>query len=192
MNYENLDNEELLRLALEAMNGNRDAEAISMLKLMLSRDPGHHHAMYLLAAQHAQIGMFDRAETGMRAVLAQSPDFAIARFQLGQLLTMKGAVAESREVLSPLFAGEGALSAYARGMAALSAEDIAVGVRELELGLTLPQEIPALAADMQRLRDNLIEQQAAASDASAAITPTPASAPIYLAGYGYGRSGDDK
>lgn len=190
MNYENLDNEELLRLALEAMNGNRDAEAISMLKLMLSRDPEHHHAMYLLAAQHAQIGMFDRAETGMRAVLAQSPDFAIARFQLGQLLTMKGAAAEASNVLSPLFAGEGSLSAYARGMAALSAEDVATGVRELELGLTLPQEIPALAADMQRLRDNLIEQQAAANDASAAVAP--ASAPIYLAGYGYGRSDDDK
>jgi hypothetical protein len=188
MNYENLDNEELLRLSLEAINGNRDAEAISMLKLMLSRDPGHLHATYLLAAQHAQIGMFDRAESGMRAVVAESPDFAIARFQLGQLLTMKGAVDESREVLSPLFAGEGALSAYARGMAALSGEDVATGIRELELGLTLPQEIPALAADMQRLRDNLLQQQAASNDASANVAPT--SAPIYLAGYGYGRSGD--
>jgi predicted Zn-dependent protease len=188
MNYDNLDNEELLRLTLEAINGNRDAEAISMLKLMLSRDPGHLHAAYLLAAQHAQIGMFDRAETGMRAVVAQSPEFAIARFQLGQLLAMKGSVDESREVLSPLFVGESALSAYARGMAALSAEDIDTGVRELALGLTLPQEIPALAADMERLRDNLLQQQAAANDIPAASVPT--SAPIYLAGYGYGRSGD--
>jgi predicted Zn-dependent protease len=188
MNYENLDNEELLRLSLEAINGSRDAEAISMLKLMLSRDPTHLHAAYLLAAQHAQIGMFDRAEAGMRAVVAQSPDFAIARFQLGQLLTMKGAVDESREVLSPLFAGESALSAYARGMAALAVDDVAAGVRELELGLTLPQEIPALSSDMQRLRDNLLQQEAATGDMPPESAPT--SAPIYLAGYGYGRSGD--
>ncbi len=188
MNYDNLDNEELLRLSLEAINGNRDAEAISMLKLMLSRDPDHLHATYLLAAQHAQIGMFDRAEAGMRTVVARSPEFAIARFQLGQLLTMKGAVAESREILSPLFAGEDALSAYARGMAALSAENVATGLRELELGLTLPQEIPALSSDMQRLRDNLLQQQAAANDVPGSAAPT--SAPVYLAGYGYGRSGD--
>ena len=77
MNYENLDNEELLRLALDAINGNRDAEAMSMLKLMLSREPGHLHATYLLAAQHAQIGMFDRAEAGMRTVVAQSPEFLV-------------------------------------------------------------------------------------------------------------------
>lgn len=190
MNYENVDNEELLHIALDAMNGNREAEAISMLRLILSRDPEHTNAMYLLAAQHAQIGIFDRAEEGMRAVIERSPEFAIARFQLGQLLALKGAAAESREILSPLFAGEGALSAYARGMAALSAEDIAAGLRELELGLTLPQEIPVLAADMQRLRDNLIERQTGTSDGFAAVAPT--SAPIYLAGYGYGRSDDGK
>lgn len=186
MNYENLDNEELLRLTLDAINGNRDAEAMSMLKLMLSREPGHLHATYLLAAQHAQIGMFDRAEAGMRTVVAQSPEFAIARFQLGQLLTMKGAVAESREILSPLFAGQDALSAYARGMAALAAEDAATALRELESGLALPQEIPALTADMQRLRDNL------ANAAIGEIPPANAStqAPIYLAGYGYGRTDD--
>ena len=185
MNYENLDNEELLRLALDAINGNRDAEAMSMLKLMLSRDPEHLHAAYLLAAQHAQIGMFDRAEAGMRAVVARSPEFAIARFQLGQLLTMKGAVDESREILSPLFAGDDALSAYARGMAALSAEDADTALRELESGLALPQDIPALTADMRRLRDNLAQNRPSEPSADA---PTPA--PIYLAGYGYGRSGD--
>lgn len=188
MNYENLDNEELLRLALEAINGNRDAEAMSMLKLMLARDPDHLHAAYLLAAQHAQIGMFERAEAGLRAVVVRSPDFAIARFQLGQLLAMKGDGDASRGILSPLFAGDNALSAYARGMAALSAEDVSAGVRELEMGLSLPQDIPALAGDMQRLRDNLLQQQAATDDILATSAPT--SAPIYLAGYGYGRTGD--
>lgn len=185
MNYENLDNEELLRLVLDAINGNRDAEAMSMLKLMLSRDPMHLHATYLLAAQHAQIGMFDRAEAGMRTVVERSPEFSIARFQLGQMLVMKGAAGESREILSPLFTGEDALSAYARGMAALSAEDVDSALHELESGLALPQEIPALAADMRRLHDNLVQTRTGEASTDA---PTPA--PIYLAGYGYGRTDD--
>jgi predicted Zn-dependent protease len=188
MNFDNLDNEELLRLSLEAINGGRDSEAISMLKLMLSREPGHLYATYLLAAQHAQIGLFDRAESGFRTVVAQSPDFAIARFQLGQLLTMKGAADEARDILSPLFAGTDALSAYARGMSALAAGDAQTGVRELEQGLGLPQEIPALMSDMQRLRDNLLQN--AAVEPSPVAAPEASPAPAYLAGYGYGRSGD--
>lgn len=190
MNFENLDNEELLRLSLEAINGNRDAEAISMLKLMLSREPGHFYATYLLAAQHAQIGMFDRAESGFRAAVDIAPDFAIARFQLGQLLTMKAAADEARDVLSPLFGGDDALSAYARGMAALAQEDAETGVRELSAGLDMPQEIAALTGDMRRLRDNLLNT----SDEAIPEISEPASAPVYFAGYGYGygKPGNDE
>jgi predicted Zn-dependent protease len=188
MNFDNLDNEELLRLSLDAINAGRDSEAISMLKQMLSREPGHLHATYLLAAQHAQIGLFDRAESGFRTVVAQAPDFAIARFQLGQLLTMKGTGDEAREVLAPLSSGDNALAAYARGMSALAAGDAQSGVRELEQGLTLPQEIPALMGDMQRLRDNLMQSMAAESIPAPLSEVSPA--PVYLAGYGYGRSGD--
>lgn len=191
MNLDNLDNEELLRLSLEAINGNRDAEAISMLKHILSREPEHMYATFLLAAQHAQIGMFDRAEAGFRAAVALAPDFPIARFQLGQLLTMKGAADEVNEVLSPLFGGSDALAAYARGMAALAHENVEEGLRELAQGLALPQEIPALEADMRRLSDNVRQHHAGVVDAQVApqeIAPAPA----YLAGYGYGRSGNDE
>ncbi|MFZ5636637.1 MAG: hypothetical protein ACOY82_08610 [Pseudomonadota bacterium] len=187
MNFENLDNEELLRLSLDAINGGRDSEAISMLKQMLVREPGHLHATYLLAAQHAQIGLFDRAESGFRSVVAQAPDFAIARFQLGQLLTMKGAGDEACAVLSPLTSGADTLAAYARGMSALALGDAETGARELEQGLALPQEIPALMGDMQRLRDNLLQSLSAESSSIATQEVSPA--PVYLAGYGYGRSG---
>jgi len=191
MNLDNLDNEELLRLSLEAINGNRDAEAISMLKHILSRDDDHMYATFLLAAQHAQLGMFDRAEAGFRAAVALAPDFPVARFQLGQLLTMKGAADEVREVMSPLFDGTDALAAYARGMAAIAAENAEEGIRELEAGLALPQEIPALAADMRRLSDNLRQNLPGTIEAPA-VASEIAPAPAYLAGYGYGRSGNDE
>lgn len=185
MNYEKLDNEELLRLALDAMNGQRDAEAVVMLKTLLERDPRNAHGLYLLAAQHAQMGLLDRAEAGFREVVAIAPDLATARFQLGQLLVLKGAAAEADRLLAPLKTQADSLGAYARALVAVGREDVPAAVTELTAGLSLPQEIPALAADMQRLLDRL--QQGMALGATEAVAGnTPASAPIFLTGYGRG------
>jgi hypothetical protein len=63
-------------------------------------------------------------------------------------------------------------------------EDLPKAIRELKAGLALPQEIPALAADMRRLCERL-EQSALemAATVSPAISPvSPAS--IFLTGYG--------
>lgn len=186
MNYEKLDNDELLRLSLDAMNNGRDADAVVMLKTLLERDPGHVYGQYLLAAQHAQLGMPDRAEAGFRAVVSVAPEFPIARFQLGQLLVIKGAHDEARQVLLPLTVADDALGAYARAMSAAAAEDIADAVRELDAGLALPQEIPALAGDMQRLRDQL-QQVPESAPVAAAVADGPAvPAPMFLTGYGRG------
>ena len=83
--YEKLDNAELLRLALDSINENRHPDALSMLKVMLERDSEHAFATYLLAAEHAQLGMMDRAEEGFERAVKLAPDFVMARFQLGQL-----------------------------------------------------------------------------------------------------------
>lgn len=185
MNYDKLDNEELLRLSLDAINGGRDADAVVMLKTLLEREPDHVHGQYLLAAQHAQLGMYDRAEAGFRKVLASGSVLPVARFQFSQLLLMKGAREEAREVLAPLAGQDDALGAYARALTAAVDEDVATALAELRAGLAMPQEIPALAADMQRLQAQFSES--ATNDSSSTITEAvvPASAtPMFLASYG--------
>lgn len=189
MGYDKLDNEELLRLALDAINNGRDADSLVMLKTLLERDPRHVHAQYLLAAQHAQLGMFERAEAGFRAAVAGAPDLAIARFQLGQLLVMKGTIEEATQMLAPLADRGDALAAYARALVAAANEDAPTAVRELDQGLALPQEIPALAGDMQRLRDRLSVQGAdlatmQATEAALAETNPIGANPMFLASYG--------
>jgi predicted Zn-dependent protease len=176
MTYQKLDNDELLRLALGAMNSDRDAEAIDLLKTLLEREPGHGQAQFLLAAMHAQIGMMDRAEAGFRAAVEALPDLGIARFQLGQLLLLQGRVDETRAVLAPLAdqAPGDALGAYARALSAAAADDGAGAIAELQSGLACAQEIPALTGDMQRLLERL---------QSADGAPPPA-APLFLSGYG--------
>lgn len=189
MSYDKLDNEELLRLALDAINNGRDADSLVMLKTLLERDPKHVYAQYLLAAQHAQLGMFERAEAGFRAAVAGAPDLAIARFQLGQLLVMKGTTEEATQMLAPLADRGDALAAYARALVAAANEDAPTAVRELDQGLALPQEIPALAGDMQRLRDRLSVQGAdiatmQATEAALAETNPIGANPMFLASYG--------
>lgn len=183
MNYDKLDNEELLFLSLGAINAGRDADAVVMLKTLLEREPGHVFGRYLLAAQYAQMGLRDRAEAGFRAVVAEAPDFSIARFQLGQLLLTKGDAEQAKQTFQPLTAGADALGAYARAMLALTGEDMQTAVRELQAGLGLTQDIPALAGDMQRLLEQLQTTPGVVLGDTIAPNVNMA-APRFLANYG--------
>lgn len=185
MSYDKLDNDELLRIALDAINQDRHAEAVTMLKTLLERDPRHVFGTYLLAAEHAQLGMMDRAEEGFRATVAMAPDFPMARFQLGQMHLVKGQAADAKAVLAPLAtlpAGQ-ALSGYARGLIAAADERLPEAIDGIRAGLACEQEIPALAQDMQRVLANLT----ALAGGDAATIPSAASAQsasLFLSGYG--------
>lgn len=188
MSFEKLDSDELLRLSLASMNEGRDADAIVMLKTLLERDPRHAMARYLLAAQHAQIGLFDQAEIGFREAVAMAPEFPAARFQLGQLLLTKGANAEATEVMAPLAANDDAMGGYARALIAAGAEQGDVAIQELSTALAMPQDNAALADDMARLKARL-ESIAGGSPVSE-FGAAPVGAPIFLTGYGQGGRAD--
>lgn len=180
MSYLNIDDEELLRLSLAAMGEGRDAESMSLLKTLLERTPGHGYGQYLLAAQHAQLGMMDRAEAGFRAALQVMPELQLARFQLGQLLLVQERGQEAKAVLAPLVpASPGqALGAYARALTAVADDDIALTLRELQDGLDCPQDIPALADDMRRLLVRLGGESPPPATGGSPATP------MFLSGYG--------
>jgi Flp pilus assembly protein TadD len=188
MNHQNLDNEELLRLALDATGNNNHADAVSMLKTLVERDNKHVFGTYLLAAEHAQLGMVDRAEEGFRRTVNLAPDFAMARFQLGQLLMVKGDNAGAAETFAPIAqsTGSDALPAFARALAAVANDDMQEAIRQLQDGLARPQEVPALTGDMQRMLDHLL---ANAGDAPADEPAKPAGAASLLLS-NYGKSAD--
>lgn len=183
-NHTNLDNEELLRLALDASGRGNAADAVSMLKTLVERDPANMFAHYLLAAEHAQLGLMDRAEAGFLRAVDLAPDFPMARFQLGQLLFLKGENAGGEQVLVPLAQrqDDDALPAYARAMIAAANEDVAEAVAQLQAGLARKQEIPALADDMQRLLERL--RALLGSEPPATIATPASAAPLFLSNYG--------
>ena len=160
MSYERLDSDELLRLSLSAMSAARDAEATELLKALVERDPNHAYGHYLLAAQHAQLGLMDRAEAGFRTATTLAPvNFPMPRFQLGQLLLLKGEANEAREMLAPLVQAGDSLATYAAALTDLAVEDVPSAIQHLQQGLELPQTIPALEQDMVRLLQQLRERE---------------------------------
>lgn len=184
MTYAILDNDELLRLALDAMNTGKDADAVVMLKTLVERDPRNAYGHYLLAAQHAQMGLMDRAEAGFRAAVENGLELPVARFQLGQLQLLKGDSAEARTTLEPLTTSDDlALAAYARALIAAADENPEAAINQLNEGLALPQSIPVLGADMQRLLGSL-QAVASQSEAEQAVASSAPAAAIYLSNYG--------
>jgi tetratricopeptide (TPR) repeat protein len=185
MSFEKLDNDELLRIALDAINQDKHADAVSMLKTLLERDSKHVFGTYLLAAEHAQLGMMDRAEEGFRKTVELAPDFPIARFQLGQLLLVKGDAESAKNLLAPLTqlpAGQ-ALPWYAKGLIAAANEDAKEAITQLQSGLACEQEIPVLAQDMQRVLNNL-HALTGGGEPSPITQTTSAAAPLFLSSYG--------
>jgi len=80
------DTDEYLHLALHANSVRNHHACMAYLKELLAREPRHAKAIYLLAAQHAELGLHERAIAGMRAALALEPAIEMARLQLGLLL----------------------------------------------------------------------------------------------------------
>lgn len=161
----------LLQRAHAAIAQARDVEAVRLLQQVLECDPDNVHAQYLLAIQHAQLGLYDRAEQRLRAVLARLPGFVVARFQLAQLLLMRGVASDARQWLRPVLDAPAPLGDYARALDAAAAGEAARACALIEAAQRLPQPIAELAADMDRLLARLRDADATRG----ASAPTPPS-----------------
>lgn len=157
------DIDEYLHLAIHANSVGNHHACMSYLKEALQQQPGHATAIYLLAIQHAEIGLFERAISGLRASLAIEPDLEIARFQLGLMLMDLKRPTEARPQFAALNGSrDPALCAYCEGMIALVDDNLMLAREKLALGLSYPAANPALSALMLRLLDSLAKAYPAA------------------------------
>ena len=100
---EQFDCEELVALARLDMEQSRLDRALSRLKCALVENASHEQANLLIARVYAQLGLFDRAESGFKVYLQANPEAIVERFQLGMSLfdsgNSKDAVAAWESVL---------------------------------------------------------------------------------------------
>jgi tetratricopeptide (TPR) repeat protein len=171
-----LDDEELLHLAIEASRTGRHGDAITHLKEAANKSERNAKVRFLLGAEHAQIGLFDRAAEEMTAALKLDPGLVPARFQLGLLYLVHARVEESAAVwkgLDSLPENDPYLH-FKRGLEALARDDFAGCEESLKRGLALNTSNPPLNRDMQKILDDVAARaggrpQPAASEESAHV-----------------------
>jgi len=152
-----LDDDELLHLAIEAGKEKRHGDAIAYLKQAAERSPSNYKAVYLLAAQYAQIGLNERAIEGFHKALAIEPKLTPARFQLGLLLLVNGRVDEALAAWAPLdeLPESDPFLHFKRGMERLCRDDFASSEESLKRGIELNRTNPSLNKDMQGVLERL-------------------------------------
>lgn len=117
-------------------------------------DPG---PWLLSAANLAQAGQMDRAESAYLDLVQRAPDFAIARFQLGliQFTSARPSVAMRTWAPLDLLPETHYLRLFKQGFACLAEDQFEATARFMREGMAQNQENPPLNRDMQMLLDRL-------------------------------------
>lgn len=152
-----LDSDELKFLAIQASRDSRTEHALMYLKHAIQQQPADGELLYLLAAEHAQLGMYDRAAEEMTAALELKPEMHTARLQLGLLHLTAGRVAAAQSMLQHLasLGPDSYFSHFATGLECLIQDQFPDCRAALERGIAMNAENPALNDDMQKIIDAL-------------------------------------
>jgi len=85
-----LDSEEYLHLAIHATQNNQHHAALEYLHKSLELTPENPVAIFLLAAEHAELGLYNRAIEGMEKTIELDPTIEMAFYQLALLYLQQG------------------------------------------------------------------------------------------------------
>lgn len=116
-----LDAEEYLHLAINATQQAQHHVALEYLHKCLAIEPNNARASLLLAAEHAELGLYNKAIEGMQRSLKLAPEMEIARYQLALLYMQQGLMSESHEIWKFFSeqANDIAIKLFAQGMLAI-------------------------------------------------------------------------
>ncbi len=157
---ERLDVDELLQLALQASKENRNEQSITYLKRALDLKPREGRLHYMLAAEHAQMGLYDRAAEEMAKAVELDPSLVTAYFQLGLLHLTSGRVAQAESAWRPLdkLGPDHFLHLFKTGMLHLARDEFKECKSCLERGIKANNFNEALNVDMRRVLHDVQER----------------------------------
>jgi tetratricopeptide (TPR) repeat protein len=153
-----LDAEEYFHLALHASAMGDHHACMTYLEEVLQREPRNARAIYLLAVQHAELGLLQRAVAGLKTALLIEPNLELARFQLGLLLLFDGnEPIEAKGYLHRLRTSQNrALRAYSEAMIAVCNNEPMLARQKLALGLSASSPDSPLAMLMRQVFERLL------------------------------------
>src|SRR5258706_778476 len=135
---------------------------------------------YLLGAEYAGMGLYDRAVSEMQAALARKPELAAARFQLGVLFLTRAGVEEAAATwgLLDMLPHEHPLYLFKSGLLHLIQEQFDKAAILLKEGIAANTENPALNRDMQLVLEEISRKQAGAPGGALAKAPRAGHLPV--------------
>lgn len=151
-----LDAEELFHLGIKAGSEGDSDKAIRYFKESIELAPTA-ETIYLLAAEYANLNMYERAIAFMQEAVDLKPDLYTAYIQLCllHLMTNNGeGASNSLKGLQDL-PEESYLKQFGVGLQALIEDDVELALSSLARGIEINEENPALNGDMQKIIDNL-------------------------------------
>ncbi|HZV63597.1 MAG TPA: hypothetical protein VFG03_01630 [Telluria sp.] len=157
-----LDQTELLQLATGASAGGDSGAAIGYLKEAVSRPDAIGAAHYLLGAEYAQIGLYERASGAMEAAIALDPALSVARLQLGLLWLSGGAPDKADLALAPLddLSVDDPMRLFGRGLRHLIKDEFDDATACLQAGIAANTANAPLNGDMQRIVEQIARVRA--------------------------------
>lgn len=147
------DAQELFHLGMKASKENDQDTAISYYKQSIELEPKA-ETRYLLAAEYASLGMYERAIEVMKQATQENPQLWTAYIQIGMLYLVTGNPSEVHPSVAPLLAlpdDDNALKLFAQGLSAVADNNAPAAVQFLEQGILLNKENAPLNGDMQQL-----------------------------------------
>ena len=176
--------ESLIAEGLAASRADRVQAALALFAQASELHPSSGIPHFLIGSEHAAAGDMAAAETALANAVLLSPEFVLARYQLGLLQFSSERAAVALVTWEPLFALPLAdpLGHFVRGFAALAQDCFEEALGHYRTGLACDQRNPAVAADVQQVVaavERLLRRDA---------LPEGSEAPahVLLAGYGRG------
>jgi len=175
-----LDATEYLHLAIDASQKGDHHAALSYLNHALENEPENAGLVYFQAAEHAELGLFERACTGMAKALEINPHIDIARFQLGLLHLKLLRPDHAKSIFSALVSitVDSSLRNFGEAYIDLINNDLEQAKIKLESGL-LNCNNHALKADMARILAQIKQEVTPANVTS----PADDTATVFLGAY---------
>ena len=153
----------MLREAIDAVHAGNSDMAVEVLNRILSKNPEHAGAHFLLGGEYAQVGMLEAAYREMDAALASEPELHQARFLYGLMKFTQGDIAGAQTLWLPLdrLRDSHALKQFAAGLLHVATYDLNGAVELLKAGLnaeggnpSLTRSIEAVVRDLEGLMAN--------------------------------------
>lgn len=153
----NLTQDELLHLAVEATRRGEHGASISYLKEGVSRFPDDAKLAYVLGAEFAQIGIYDKAEYEMQRAISIDPELYTASFQLGLLQMTLGKVQDAKLSWKNIdnLAADHSLWLFKTGLEQLAGEHYLEARKSLEQGIKNNDFSPELNRDMDTILSSM-------------------------------------